>query len=170
MPRLGTLALALAGLAALAPLARAHDSRALEASPPPAHFQLTIVEGSSWGEHRLYARLFPPTQGVPHRLPFMAGTSSPSGMAAFEVTPPKHTPRLRPPGWAELGKIPEDGSYSLRVSAGDAGERTFQLVLASGMATVMRPSPEVGSRVALPSARTSWKVRSPASPAETRSE
>lgn len=150
MPRLGTLALALA-LAPLAPT-RAHDSRALEPSPPPARFQLTVVEGSPWGEHRLYIRLFPPTRGVPHRLPFMAGTSSPTGMAAFEVTPPKHTPRLRPPGWAELGKIPEDGTYKVRVSAGDAGTRTFELGLSEGRATLKPTSGDGRLEVAIPEA------------------
>lgn len=164
MPRPGPLALALA----LAPLAllRAHDSRALEPSPPPARFQLTIEEGSPWGDHRLYVRLFPPAHGLPHPLPFMAGTSSYArsdvpasagfdgapGMAAFEVTPPKHTPRLRPPGWAELGEIPPDGTYPLRVSAGDAGSRLFELTLTEGRATLKSKGGDGRLDVAIPTA------------------
>lgn len=150
MPRFRTLAVVLA----LGPLAtaKAHDSRALEPSPPPARFQLTVVEGSPWGDHRLYVRLFPPTRGVPHPLPFMAGTSSPTGMAAFEVPPPEHTPRMRPPGWAELGEIPADGTYRLRVSAADAGTRSFELRLAEGRASLKPTSGEGRLDVAVPEA------------------
>jgi hypothetical protein len=57
-------------------------------------------------------------------------------MAAFEVAPAPHAPQLRPAGWAELGKIPKDGVYTLRVSAATAGSRTFRLRLAPGKLTL----------------------------------
>lgn len=146
--RLLPLATCLGLLGAASSLATPPENRPHLGTPVHAdHYLVSVEEGSPWGEHRLYLRLFPPGQGVVAPLPFLAGslsqaqpegiperladgTSSPNNMVAFEVPPAPHAPSLRPAGWAELGEIPRDGTYTLRVSAADAGSRTFQLVLA----------------------------------------
>lgn len=158
-PSLRKLApLLMASLLASGLRAHAPENRPRPGSPPyPDRYLVAVEEGSPWGEHRLYLRLFPPGRGVVAALPAMAGSltqasgepvpvqvadgvASANNIAAFEVPEVRHAPARRPAGWAELGPIPADGTYLLRVSAGHAGSRLFELVLGPELLE-LRPLP-----------------------------
>lgn len=126
------LALALAGPAA------AYDPAMVPEPPPPGRYRVGIQEGGAWGKAHLYLRLYPPSTGRYATVPFTAGIRSGAGIAAFEVAPARHAPRLPTPGYADLGPIPPDGTYAIRLSAADAGEAEFELVLAPDLLTLRK--------------------------------
>lgn len=150
MPRPTSIAAPLALVLAVA--GHAYEPAMTPEAPPPGRFLVSVEEGSAWGEHRLYLRLFPTGRGPSVRLPFMAGTGSGNSFAAFEVAEPRHHPRGRPAGWAELGLIPEDGTYRIRVSAADAGTRSFTLELGPDRLTLAAARGDGRLEVAVPEA------------------
>lgn len=158
VPRLA-LALALAGAGAT----WAYDPAMVPEPPAPGRFVVTVREGSRPGwpstnyrtlaQHvrgHLFLHLSPPLRGRYGTIPHLAASRSGKEVSVFEVPARRHAPWLPPRGWADLGPVPEEGEYDVRVDVGDAGVRYLKLTLTEDQATLALGDGEGALGVSLP--------------------